>query len=228
MDNRTAWEQEYQSPKFVSLGIDAAQDVKDFVRWLRRKQHVVLDGLTVLDLGCGIGKNAFYFASHDAHVIGYDFSQTAITKAKEIAKQNQSNAVFEVRSIGELLPLADSSISIAIDVMSSHALTEHERAIYVAELHRVVHPEGYVLVRTFVLEGDTNAKKLMKQFPGRESQTYILPETNMIEHVYSEKELRELYKDFEILYFEKVFGYQRWGAVSYKRRYALLYLKKDS
>lgn len=226
MNNRTAWEQEYQSPKFVSLGTDAAQDVKDFVKWLRRKQHVELDHGTLLDLGCGIGKNSFYFEQYGMRVIGYDFSQIAIAKAKEIAKQNQSNAVFEVQSIGEVLPLNDRSITVAIDVMSSHALSTTERATYVSELHRVLNPGGYAFVRTFVLEGDDNAKKLMKQFPGGEPQSYVLPETGMTEHVYFEKELRELYKDFEILHFEKVFGYQRWENRVYKRRYALLYLKK--
>lgn len=227
MNNHSAWEREYQNPKFVSLGTDAAQDVKDFAKWLKRKQGIELEGSSVVDLGCGVGKNSFYFAERGAQVVGYDFSKTAIAVAQERTKQENSTIpVFEVRSIGEQLPLADSSIDIGLDIMSSHALSASERAIYLSELYRVLKPGGFVFVRTFILDGDTNAKKLIKDFPGAEANSYVLPETNMTEHVFTEKELKDFYKDFKILNFAKEFGYQRWGNQSYKRRYALIYLQK--
>lgn len=226
MNNHSAWEREYQNPKFVSLGSDAAQDVKDFAKWLRRKQNVELKGAQVLDLGCGAGKNSIYFAERDAQVIGYDFSQIAIAAAKERAQKENLPVAFEVRSIGEALPIPDASIDITLDIMSSHALSATERATYLSELYRVLKPGGYAFVRTFVLDGDSNAKKLFKEFPGTEPNTYVLPETGMTEHVYTEKELKEFYGDFTIMNFEKEFGYQRWGNQSYKRRYALIYLQK--
>lgn len=226
MDNKSAWEREYQNPKFVSLGTDAAQDVKDFAKWLRRKQGIEIDGAKILDLGCGAGKNSIYFAGHGAQVTGYDFSKVAITVAKERADKENLSINFEVRSIGELLPLDHASVDIVLDVMSSHALSNTEQAVYVSELNRVLKPGGYAFIRTFILDGDNNAKKLIKEFPGIEQQSYVLPETGMTEHVFTEKELKDFYKDFTILNFEKEFGYQRWGNQSYKRRYALIYLQK--
>jgi len=226
MNNHSAWEAEYQNPKFVSLGTEAAQDVKDFAKWLKRKQKVEFDGKQVLDLGCGIGKNSFYFAERGANVVGYDFSQTAITAAQERADAEGLSVTFEVRSIGEALPIADNSIDIALDVMSSHALSEKERATYLSEMYRVLKPGGYVFVRTFVLDGDDNAKKLIKQFPSTEANSYTIPETGMTEHVFTESQMDDFYRDFELVHYEKVFGYQRWNNQSYKRRYALRYLRK--
>lgn len=225
-NNYSAWEREYQNPKFVSLGTDAAQDVKDFAKWLRRKQKIELEGKHVLDLGCGAGKNSIYFAERDAQVIGYDFSKVAINAAKERAVKENLTISFEVQSIGEKLSVADESIDIVLDVMSSHALSNAERSTYSAELYRVLKPGGYAFVRTFILDGDNNAKKLIKEFPGTESNTYVLPETGMTEHVFTEKELKDFYSNFKILNFEKEFGYQRWGNQSYKRRYAIIYLQK--
>lgn len=225
-NNHNAWEREYQNPKFVSLGTDAAQDVKDFAKWLRRKQKIELEGQHVLDLGCGAGKNSIYFAERDAQVTGYDFSKVAITAAKERADKENLSINFEVQSIGEALLIADQSIDIVLDIMSSHALSNPERATYISELYRVLKPGGYAFIRTFILDGDSNAKKLFKEFPGPETNSYILPETGMTEHVFTEKELKEFYGDFKIMNFEKEFGYQRWGNQSYKRRYALIYLQK--
>lgn len=224
--NHHAWEREYQSPTFVSMGTDAAQDVKDFIKWLKKKQSVDLAVCAVVDLGCGVGKNSLYCAERCHFVIGYDFSATAIAEAQRRATDASLPVTFAVQSIGEPLPLEAGSMTIALDVMTSHALAADERTVYLAELYRVLQPGGYAFVRTFVLDGDDNAKKLLQTFPGAEPATYVLPTTGMTEHVYTEQQLRDQYRQFTVLYSEKVYGYQRWGNRVHKRRYLLLYLQK--
>ena len=84
-----------------------------------------------------------------------------------------------------------------------------------------------MFVRTLAMEGDKNAKNLIKEFPGGEPNTYQLPGTGMTEQVFSQEDLvREFTEHFEILFTEKTSGYQKWGNQNYKRNYWVMYLQR--
>jgi SAM-dependent methyltransferase len=226
------WEREYRNPQFITLGTEPLADVRDFMRWLKkylRKEEVEDQDLTTwtgLDVGCGNGKNIKYLVdSYIYQGIGYDISTTAIALAKKL--QESSNITYEVRSIGETLPLKEGSVDLVLDNTSSHALNEKERKVYLAEMVRVLRPGGFFMIRTLCLDGDTNAKNLIKQFPAGEFNTYELAATGMREHVFTEKDFRDFYgESFTLLFLKKTSGYQKWGNQSYKRNYLIAYLQK--
>ena len=223
--NQSAWEREYQNPKFLSLGDEPNADVRVFMRWLRRDQKLDITEWSVLDLGCGTGKNLNFVIKHFCKSgVGYDFSETAVGIAQ---KQGEGLLVsYDVRSIGEKLPLETSSMDLVLDVTSSNSLSEKERAIYLSEAKRILKPGGYFFVRALCLDGDRNAAELLRSYPGNEHHTYKLPDVGVTERVFTESEIRELYgEQFEILHLEKTTGYQRWGDQKYKRNYWLLYLQ---
>jgi len=231
-----AWEREYQDPGFISMDTEPQQEIKRFLKWLKKEGSIhygynILqdphhDRPVILDLGCGTGRNLIYPAKqYGTKGYGYDFSQTAISQARRNALGMP--LIFDVRSIGEEYPLEDQSVDIVFDITASHALYEGERNVYLREVKRVLKPNGLFVVRTLCLDSDKNAKNLIKMFAGPEPDTYILPEQDMMEKVFSEKSFRERYeKDFEILEFQKPSGYQRWGSQSFKRRYIVAYMKK--
>lgn len=220
------WEREYKNPQFITLGTEPIADVRDFMKWLRRKQKVDTTDFVVFDAGCGNGKNIKYIVEHFcASGIGYDISQTAI----DYAKQLQENLPIEyyTRSIGDPFILNDDSIDLVIDATSSHALNLRERTVYLSEIDRILKPGGYYFLRTLALDGDANAKKLIKQFPGDEPNTYILPGTEMTERAFTKEEIERDYSNaFNILLLQKTSGYQKWGNQSYKRNYWVVYLQK--
>lgn len=220
------WEQEYRNPTFITMGTEPIADVRDFMKWLRRKQKVDTTDFVVFDAGCGNGKNVKYAVEHFcASGIGYDISKTAIEYANRL--RDGLHIDYHVRSIGEPFELSDSSVDLIIDATSSHVLNKKERAVYLSEMSRILKSGGYYFLRTLALDGDTNAKKLIKQFPGTEPNTYVLPGTNMTERVFSQQEIQdEFATDFTILYMEKTTGYQKWGNQSYKRNYWVVYLQK--
>ena len=226
MNNSQAWEKEYNDPKFLTLGTEPLSVVKDFFRDLRRKYGVDLDQVKVLDLGCGNGKNVIYAVENFCKSgIGYDFSRTAIQHAKKLSEG--LNVQYEVRSIGEKFPLENESVDIVLDVTSSNSLSESERDIYLQETHRVLKTGGYMFVRALCLDGDKNAKQLIKENPGSEKDTYVLPSVGVTERVFTKQDFMDLYsKYFEIVEIEKAEGYQKWGNQSYKRNYWIAYLKK--
>ena len=226
MKNADAWEQEYRRPKFLTLGTEPLAAVRDFLKWLRRKQKVAMAEFTILDLGCGNGKNLRYAVEEFAEKgIGYDISPTAIAQARQL--KGEARIDYQVRSIGAPYPLGDESVDLVFDVTSSNALNESERETCLSETARVMKHGGYLFLRTLCLEGDTNAKNLIKQFPGAEKDTYILAETGITERAFSREDLVGLYsRFFEVVSLEKSTGYQRWGNQSYKRNYWVAYLKK--
>jgi SAM-dependent methyltransferase len=232
------WEREYQNPQFLTLGTEPLADVKDFFRWMKKQvrknaKHfsAPLDTWTVLDLGCGNGKNLVYAVENFcASGIGYDISQTAIQQAlalsQKLLEKNPTALHYEIRSIGQPVPLTDQSVDLIIDATSSHCLHASEREIYLREIYRVLKPNGWLFVRALCLDGDNNAKKLIQDFPGSEPQSYVVPQTNITETVFTEKQLMNNYASFQLEYSEKKSGYQKWGNQPYKRNYWIGYFKK--
>ncbi|MBP6925983.1 MAG: methyltransferase domain-containing protein [Candidatus Pacebacteria bacterium] len=230
MNNKKFWDNEYKDPQILSINDEPQSDVIRFIKWLRKDMFYDLHEKQVLDLGCGTGRNIRYLASEfNCSGYGYDFSNEAI----KIAQNNLANAiprpsvVFEERSIGDVLPLADNSIDIVLDITSSNSLSPDERNIYLAEVSRVLKPGGYFFVRTLTRDGDRNAQNLLSMFPGEHYDTYVHPDLGITERVFREKDFCELYEMyFDVLFLKKQTGYQRRGSQSYKRRYLVAYLTK--
>ena len=225
MSNQKSWDEEYKKPQLVTQSHKPQKDFLRFIKWIKNNKHIDLySGIAVVDLGCGVGRNSFYMAdSYDARVYGYDFSGDAITKAKAI--HGHDLVTFEERNIGQKLPLEDNSVDIILDVTTSNALNESERKTYLIECARILKPGGYLYVRTLAREGDKNAQKLVKEFPGGEYDTYKHPQLGVTERIFSGPDFKELYnKHLEVVRMERKTGYQRWGSQSYKRNYWNIYL----
>ncbi|MDQ3018268.1 MAG: methyltransferase domain-containing protein [bacterium] len=220
-----AWEKEYKNPKLVSNSNEPQLDFKHFVKWLRKDQKLQLEGLHVLDLGSGTGKNSIFLAERGCKVIGIEISDTAITLANQRAKKEAGVDIkFIKSSIGESWPIEDTSVDCAIDVVSSNSLDEEERNIYSKELKRVIKPGGYVFVKALCKDGDKNALNLLHKFPGKEKDTYILPEVGITERVFNRADIETFYKDFSILRVERKTSYTMLSGKPFKRNFWLLYL----
>ena len=233
--NDRAWENEYRNPKFLTLGTEPISAARDFMRFLKKAvrknaEHfsapAPIDQWSVLDMGCGNGKNLKYIIENFCdRGIGYDISETAIAQANSL--KGDLNIYYEVRSIADPVPMPKNSFDIVIDATASNSLTETERISFLYEIERVLKPGGYFFVRALCKDGDVNARNLIKQFPGNEPDTYILGETGIAERVFSKEDFIATYgKKFEIIELEKTSGYQKWGSQSYKRNYWVAYLKK--
>ena len=186
-----------------------------------------MENLKVLDLGSGMGRNAFYFAGFGCEVVGLEISKTAIEIAKDNAKEAGLNIEYKKQSIGEVFPVQENSFNIVLDVISSNSLSESEREVYLSETHRVLKSNGYFFVKALCKDGDDNAKHLLKQFPGKEKDTYIMPGLGVTERVWTKEDFTSTYsKHFTILHIEKKTSYSKMNNRSYKRNFWISYMKK--
>ncbi len=74
---------------------------------------------SILELGCGTGKNTTMLAGIGAHVIAVDFSEAMIEKARQ--KSTLNNVRFIVSDITERWPIAEGSV----DLVTCNLVLEH-------------------------------------------------------------------------------------------------------
>ncbi|OGD69382.1 hypothetical protein A3I18_02385 [Candidatus Campbellbacteria bacterium RIFCSPLOWO2_02_FULL_35_11] len=217
------WEKEYRNPKLVT-GHDKPQSFfLKFLKWYRKYHGLAVvnfGNLRVLDLGSGTGRNANYLAQKGFVVTGIEISDTAIRIAKE--RGLGLNASYINQSIGEKYPFEENTFDLIIDITSSNSLNEKEREIYLSEVNRVLKKGGIFFVRALCKDGDKNAKFLLKNNPGKEKDTYIMPETSLVERVFSKEDIENMYsKYFKILNLEKTESYSTVGNRVFKRKFWL-------
>ena len=227
-----SWEHEYRTQRMLSPSNQPHADVMRFVRYLKKEyrkrgERLELEGLRVLDLGSGTGRNSCYFAKEGGQVVGFEFSPTALAMGKQFAQDGGLAIDYRLQSIGEPYPLPDASIDIALDVTSSNSLNDAERAVYLRELARVLVPDGWLFLRALSFEGDTHAKELVRRFPGPESDTYVHPDLGLVEKVFSRQSLAQAYEPyFEIREIERTQHYATVSGRTYKRSYWVAYLQR--
>jgi SAM-dependent methyltransferase len=252
MSNKSFWNKEYTNPEHLNLSTEHASDLETFEKWAIRNAEwypFPKDG-SILDVGCGNGRNIIHLCkTHNMKGVGFDISGVAIEQAQKACDQlsrsisKKINIEWKIQSASEPLPVADESVDVAIDLMTSHFLREKEREVYIAELIRVIKPYGWFLFKTFMLDGDFHAKRLIKENPDKgliehdalgkiisslpsESNSYIHPKIGVYEHVWTESEIHQVFGPyFKIYKTIKSYKHIRDGK-PYKRRTVSVYMEK--
>lgn len=184
------WDREYANPEHLALSSNHSEDLEKFTRWLERRKRddILQQGSSVLDVGCGNGRNLIYLGrTFGVSGFGFDTSAAAIAQAKAAAANLP--LTFSVRSMAGALDQADESQALALDMMSSHYLSHDERLALRDELARVLQPGGYLFMKTFLKDEDLHTERLLREHPGPEPGTYIHPVIGVPEYVYGEEEL---------------------------------------
>lgn len=106
----------------------------------------------VLDLGCGAGLDSLVLArrmSPNGHVIGIDFSQSMLARARCAAAESRTANVLFCQADAEHLPLDDATIDVAV-VNGIFNLNPAREAIF-RELSRCVRPGGRLYAAELIL-----------------------------------------------------------------------------
>lgn len=223
-----AWEKEYKNPKLVTKNEKPQADTLRFFKFLKKERKFILENKNVLDLGCGTGRNANYLAELGNSVVGIEISKIALGLAKSRSiNVGYGQVKYILGDIGRTYDVSDNSMNVILDVTSSNSLDEKGREVYLSEMDRVLKKGGYVFVRALCKDGDENAKRLLKDSPGEEYDTYIIKEMGLTERVFSREDFIKTYsKYFKILKLEKKTGYSTFNNRIYKRNYWIAYLIK--
>jgi cyclopropane fatty-acyl-phospholipid synthase-like methyltransferase len=118
----------------------------------------------VLDAGCGTGEHALFFAARGHRVVGIDFVDEAIRRARHKAAERGLAVEFLVKDATALGDWGERFASV-IDCGLFHVFSEDDRRRYIGGLAQVVKPDGRLFLLCFSDEepGDFGPRRVSRQ-----------------------------------------------------------------
>jgi cyclopropane fatty-acyl-phospholipid synthase-like methyltransferase len=107
----------------------------------------------VLELGCGPGRNAIYFARNGCTVDAVDVSQESLAWAKERADEHNVRINFIHQNIFDLQIVA-GTYDIVYDSGCFHHIAPHRRMSYIELVKKALKPNGYFAINCFAEGGE--------------------------------------------------------------------------
>ena len=178
---------------------EPASGVAQFTDWLKAR-GVSLAGRSV-DIGAGKGRNSVHLAKNGSNVWALEYIEPAIVAAKQLAEHNgvADKIHFELAEIDTNWQIDDNFFDVAVDSFSSIDIeTRVGREKCRDEMYRTLKSGGYALV-TVCSADDEWEKELIANHPGPEPNSTIWPQNGKFQKDYSEAELREFYKAFDVV-----------------------------
>jgi len=155
-------------------------------------------GSKVLDVGCGTGKTTAALIKTGMDTTGLDFSPSAISHCISVFGNKAKFTIAEC----DRMPFPDNHFDAVVAVHIFEHLNDTQMRDTVKEISRVLVPGGIVFARTFAVE-DVRAG-------GKDRNT----RGNGIEYrYYSEEEMKEIFRGFDLLSCERKDETMRFGAV---------------
>jgi ubiquinone/menaquinone biosynthesis C-methylase UbiE len=109
---------------------------------------VLRRGQRLLEVGCGPGIEACFYAAQGLRVLGVDQSESAVRFAKSLSEAYGLSVEF-IQGDALNLPAPDASFDAVTDSFVFHNVRDDARARYASELARVLRPGGALVVRAF-------------------------------------------------------------------------------
>lgn len=151
----------------------------------------------VLELGCGVGRDAVYFAGKGHTVTATDGSGVVIRQNRQQLADPAVN--FSVLDIRQKLPYKDAGLAVVYANLSLHYYLDAETRRIIAEITRVLAPGG---VLAFACKSRDDFRS-----EGAETieENVVVGTTGHAMHFFSEDYAKNLLKgDFEILYLDDI------------------------
>ncbi len=117
---------------FKNKPTDFAQEVED----------MILSKSYILDLGCGVGNDSYYFAQNGHQVLATDFSEVAIVNNRKNFKL--SNLEFGVLDISKPMLFADQTFDVVYARLSLHYFSNKVTKKVFKDIARVLKTGGLV------------------------------------------------------------------------------------
>lgn len=150
------------------INIHDAYGAQDIDKWML-KVLPLEQGMKILDVGCGSGKQCFSFLAHlngKADITGGDVSEALLKKAEEENKKLGERVVFEELNFNKTFPHRDETYDL---VSCCFAIYYAEDIPFtIKEMHRVLKPGGQLFTTGPMPENKQMFYQIIKQATGKE------------------------------------------------------------
>lgn len=115
---------------------------RDLAAAALRQMNLKLDGLKVVEVGCGTGRNTAWLANRAAELVGLDFSEAMLAIAR--ARVNNAHVRFVQHDVRTIWPLEDDSADLVVAMLILEHVEDLE-AVF-SEAGRVLRSGGQFLL----------------------------------------------------------------------------------
>lgn len=182
---------EFWDSQSKTVNFTTPLNISEFAKYVSRDD-------SILDFGCGYGRTVndlFQLGYRD--IIGIDASEQMIKRGKV------SYPYLDLRYCGDGNKVADCSVDAVIlfGVMSSTPFEEDQKNI-IAEVKRVLKPNGILYINEFLLNRDLNSTMKYKKYEKEYNKYGIFKTDNggIMRH-YTKEEILDIFSDFDVLDF---------------------------
>jgi len=200
------WHQEHTTRGTLPTmaNVEPTSGVTLFAQYLEQR-GIPFSGNAV-DIGAGKGRNSIYLAQLGYTVTALEYVEPAVTVARQLAQANNlaDKITFKLAEIDRVWEVSDSYFDVAIDSFASIDIeTKAGRQICRDEMFRTLKPGGLGFVNVCSVD-DEWEKQLIVEHPGPEPNSTLWPQNGKFQKDYSEEELKDFYKMFEIVELKKL------------------------
>jgi len=151
----------------------------------------------VLDLGCGVGRNAVYLAKNGFDVVGVDVSASALRLAKQwVREENLKNVVF-LQATMTSIPLDDAQFDAVISVSVIHHAVKRDIEKTVDEVYRILKRNGLFLANlTSVKDPRYGRGKKVEAGTFRTLEAFEEKRFEELHHYFTKLEVSQLLANF--------------------------------
>lgn len=167
---------------------------------------------SVLDLGCGSGRDTLALAAAGYQVAGCDISPVAIARAGALAAEQELSVDFRPHDIAHSLPYRHGQFDAVVCNLTLHMFAAPIARRIVAEVRRCLVPGGLFLFHVNSVEDLPYRRALQPPVVPLGHGMYSLGRGQTM-RFYSESDCRELLADWQLLTLEPVRMLRPDGAV---------------
>ena len=152
---------------------------------------------SILDVGCGAGRHAIFFARKGFAVYGFDESADEIERAKQLLATENLKANLRVWNMTKLFPYDTAAFDAVIATRVIHHTYMNNITKIVSEIDRVLKKRGFIFLQVPSYESEIDDPTIPWVEPG----TLIAregPEKGVPHHFFRKDELLEIFSSYVV------------------------------
>lgn len=179
-------EEEYWKTKWDKREIEEAND------FARRSFSQIKDKnfKTLLDLGCGDGRDSLFFASEGLNVTSVDFSENEIKKLNELSKEKGLN-INAIQTDIRKINFPENSFDVIYAHLSLHYFEDEITTQIFEKLFRILKKDGLIFIKCKSVEDASYGQG--------EKVGEDMYKKGHLRHFFSEEYMRKKLRNFKIL-----------------------------